>query len=151
MWMWRPTPKLITLLVPAAMGISCLQSEARPVEIALNEELCSQCRMAVSQRQFAAEVVTPAGSVDYFDDIGCLARWSRDRQFPEKAGVFVVDHETGEWLAAAEAFYVRSENLPTPMGYGLAAHGSRTRAQAFAEGLQGRLLTWQQLTTEDRP
>ncbi|MCP5114401.1 MAG: hypothetical protein GY953_26525 [bacterium] len=127
----------------AALQIGCLGGRPEPVEIALNEEICSHCRMAVSQRQFAGEVVTPSGRVDYFDDIGCLAAWLRQQQPATGAGVFVVDYENGEWLEAAAAQFVRSEAVSTPMGSGLTAFATSERAAAAAEKFPGRVLDWQ--------
>jgi copper chaperone NosL len=105
--------------------------------------------MAVSQREFAAEVVTLSGSVDYFDDIGCLSEWVNEHQAPESAGLFVVDYESGEWLDAKAAYYVRSEKLPTPMSFGLAAFKSQTAARAAAEDLGGEMIVWPQVLGGD--
>lgn len=117
-----------------------------PVEIVLNEDACSYCRMAVSQREFAAEVLTREGRVEVFDDIGCLVDWLAERGRPERSGAFVVDYESGDWLAAEEAVYVRSTELQTPMGHGLVAFGDRSRAEAAAAGrLGGEVLGWSQI------
>ena len=52
--------------------VACSGGRPEPIEFTLNEENCSFCRMAVSQREFAAQVVTAAGAFDTFDDIRCL-------------------------------------------------------------------------------
>ena len=127
---------------------SCSPGEPEPVEIVLNEENCSHCRMAVSQREFAAEVVTVSGSLDTFDDIGCLVKWMEEHKPPERAGVFVVDFEGGSWIAAKSAAYVHSEDLPTPMSSGLAAFKDRASAEAWVEKLGGRVLDWRQVRKE---
>ncbi len=139
----RIPSKIDWLVLAAALPIGCGGGRPEPVEIALNEEICSHCRMAVSQRQFAGEVVTPSGRVDYFDDIGCLAAWFRQQQPAAGASVFVVDYEDGEWLAAELAQYVVSEAVSTPMGSGLTAFANRERAAAAAKRFPGRVLDWQ--------
>lgn len=129
--------------------VACTAGVPEPVEIVLNEEACSHCRMAVSQREFATEVVTVSGSVDYFDDIGCLTEWVIEHQPPESAGLFVVDFRSGEWLDAKAAYYVRSEKLPTPMSSGLAAFKNEVAANSAADELEGQVLVWPEILGED--
>ncbi len=129
--------------------MACTGGVPEPVEIALNEETCSHCRMAVSQREFAAEVVTVTGRVDYFDDIGCLAKWVVEHQPSESAGLFIVEHHSGEWLDAKAAYYIRSEKLPTPMSSGLAAFKSEGAARSAADELEGEVWAWPEVLGEE--
>jgi nitrous oxide reductase accessory protein NosL len=121
---------------------ACGSGPPRPVEIALNEEACDQCRMAISQRELAAEIVTLDGATYYFDDIGCMARWTAENDPPEDAGWFVTDYDTQGWLDARAAYYVHSARLSTPMNYGLAAFQTRGQAQATANRLDGETVEW---------
>lgn len=116
-----------------------------PAELVLNEEACSLCRMAVSQKPFAAQAVARSGRTDFFDDIGCLAQWTPGE---EETALFVADYETGDWLDATKAHYVRSERLHTPMASGLAAFGVGERARSAARELDGRVLDWEQIRRE---
>lgn len=146
----------LTLLAITLLAIACGAGEPRPVPLVLDEDACSHCRMAISQREFAAEAVTPGGRVERFDDIGCLLDWRRKQEVPESTGFFVVDFDTGDWLDATEAVYVRSRAIPTPMGSGLVAFGSRDAAAAasrrlgLGEGAAGAdtILDWRDLTRE---
>lgn len=132
-------PRVLLVMLLAA---GCGGGVPRPVDLVLDEEECSLCRMAVSRRPFAAEAVTPAGAVHFFDDIGCLARWTEEQPPPPATGLFVVDYGSGEWLDAKGARYVRAEKLETPMASGLVAFGSADRAQAEATKLGGRVVDW---------
>ena len=132
----------VTLL---ALVVACSSGAPEPVQITLDEEACHQCRMAISQQEFAAEIVTTAGSVFYFDDIGCMKRWISDNQLPETAGLFVSDYDTRIWLDAKTALYVRSSKLATPMQYGLAAFETRATAKTAAKRLEGEVLSWSQV------
>jgi len=142
--------KLEAVAAAAALAglLGCQGGRPGPVEIPLNEESCSHCRMAVSEREFAAEAVAPDGRVDYFDDIGCLAAWVRERRPSPEVALYVVDFETGEWLAAESAYYVKSDQIPTPMSFGLVAFGDAERADRASEKFEGRRLTWQQVLSE---
>ena len=135
---------LVATVTLAAMQFHCASGPPEPVEIALDEEICSHCRMAVSQRRFAGEVVTPGAPADYFDDIGCLAQWVSEKQLPDRTGVFVVDYESGDWLRAPAVHYVRSARFPSPMGFGLVAVAERARAAELADEFDGRVLSWEQ-------
>lgn len=134
----RAPSALFAILIAAGCG----GGAPRPVELVLDEEECSLCRMAVSRRPFAAEAVTPAGAVHFFDDIGCLARWTVEQPPPPGTGLFVTDYGSGEWLDATAARYVRAEKLETPMASGLAAFGGADRAQAEATKLGGSVVDW---------
>ena len=116
----------------------------------VNEDICAFCRMAVSERRFAAQVVTVGGRAEFYDDIGCLVDWLAENGQPEGAGIFVVDFTTGRWLTATGAGYVRSPRLPTPMGHGLAAFADREAAQAATRELGGEVVGWDDLVAEAR-
>ena len=124
----------------------------QPVEIAWNEEVCDQCRMAISQPEFAAEIVTREGAVHYFDDIGCMARWTVENESPgppEDTGWFATDYDTHSWLDARSGYYVHSDRLPTPMNHGLAAFRTREQAQAAANRLEGEVIDWKRVLEGD--
>lgn len=122
---------------------SCADRLPEPVEISLNEDTCSQCRMALSGRRFAAEAVSSGGHVEFFDDIGCLARWVARRRPPASTGLFVMDYRETGWLRAEEAAYVVSKRLPTPMSYGIAAFESRSAAHDLATETGGSITSWE--------
>ena len=128
--------------------VACSGGRPEPIEFTLNEENCSFCRMAVSQREFAAQVVTAAGAFDTFDDIGCLRDWIKEQHPPETAGIFVVDYEKGHWIDARTASYVLSKKLPTPMSSGLAAYQEKTSAETAAAKLEGEVLQWEEMLSE---
>lgn len=140
--MYRPERRLGWALGATCILAACSGAVPRPVEFAWNEEACSQCRMAVSQEEFAGEIVTVSGAVYYFDDIGCLARWTAENEVSQTAGWFVMDYETRHWLDARIAYYVRSDRFPTPMSYGLAAFETRDHAGAAANRLDGEVIEW---------
>ena len=144
--------RIAGLLAPLAtlIVVGCIGGRVEPVEIALIEEICSHCRMAVSQAAFAAEVVQTDGSVDYFDDVGCLVLWVKERRVPEDSGLFVVDYQDGTWLDARDACFVRSGALDTPMGFGIAVTRGPEHAELLAQEIGGQVRAWEQLLEETR-
>lgn len=135
------------LLALVASAASC-RAELGPVEISLDEDVCAHCRMAISQREFAGEAVSSSSAVQFFDDIGCLARWAAENDPEEEDALFVVDHGTGQWLDARTAVYLVSDRLPTPMASGLAAFGSHATAENAIDELGGAMTSWARLVAD---
>lgn len=141
-----PPVKTLRLLAPiVAACLSCGGGELEPADLALNEETCSHCRMAISDVHFAAQLVSAGGGVEFFDDIGCLVRWQRQAERARRSKAFVTDFKSGTWLEASRAIYVRSDKLSTPMAFGLAAFANEADARALAAELEGAVLSWVEL------
>lgn len=133
---------LLALLLLAA----CATKEPQPVEI-LPEDMCAFCRMAISEKQYAAEFITRDGDAFKFDDIGCLLNHVKERQNPQQiAAYFVADFETRQWTRGESAFYARSVEFKTPMSHGIVAFKDRGRAEAAASKHNGELLPFAELT-----
>jgi copper chaperone NosL len=112
-------------LVAAALALSaCSPGMPEPVAIVLGQDVCAQCRMVISSRATAAQIVSPGEEPRLFDDLGCL-RSDTTRALPPPGSVIVVaDHVTGEWVKVDEAVLTEVPGLQTPMGSGLVAHRS---------------------------
>jgi copper chaperone NosL len=102
--------------------------------------------MAVSEKQFAAEIIPYDGEALKFDDIGCLLRYlSRPQVEEQTAAIFVVDYSTREWLEAQTAYYVHSPTLNTPMSSGVIVFKDRANADESAARYQGKVLKFSEL------
>lgn len=91
-----------------------------------DRDMCERCKMVVSERHHAVQVINPQTGRSYmFDDIGCTVLWFEEEkvEWAEYAKIWITDAKTGEWIDARRAFY-DTYNL-TPMGYGLGAHKSK--------------------------
>lgn len=109
-------------------------SQSGPVAVTPSDT-CANCRMAVSNPRFAAQVAVPREEPVFYDDIGCLARALSGGT---TAFAYVADHRTGEWVRAAEAAYTRVPTIATPMGSHIIAHAnaeSRRQDPAAAGGI----------------
>ena len=109
--------------------------------------MCAFCRMAISQKQFAAEIIDNSGSAQKFDDIGCMLRY-RNRQTGAPPATFVADYRSREWLNAGSAFFIRSDRLKTPMGGGLVAFRDAQDAESAAREFDSPVLRLSELETE---
>jgi hypothetical protein len=74
--------------------------------------------MALSERKFAAQILTPQGP-RYYDDLGCaLMAQNKDPEL-KKYPLYVVPDGQGGWQKAEMVRY--REGMKTPMGYGYGA------------------------------
>ena len=108
---------------------ACRHGPPKPVEIEA-ADVCAQCRMAISEKHYAAELLDAHGTAFKFDDIGCMARFYRARGGALAA--FVVDYDRQSWIAAPQAFYVKAPDIRSPMASGLIALRDREAAERHA-------------------
>jgi copper chaperone NosL len=116
------TRALSVVLALAAVSGACSSGPPQPAELDTRNEACAGCRMTVSQRRFASQIVAPGELPRFFDDLGCLAAYLKAGRAAAGATVFVTDHRTGAWVRADRAVYTRVAGLETPMGSHLIAH-----------------------------
>jgi copper chaperone NosL len=106
-----------------------------PVALA-PEDMCSYCRMAISEKRYAAELLDSDGRAFKFDDIGCMSNFVNKREV--KAMVyFVMDFDERTWIRAEDAFYVRSAEITTPMNGGIVAFQTEAKARQAAGKYHG--------------
>ncbi len=111
--------------------------------------MCASCKMAISEKRYAAEFLDQEGEAMKFDDIGCMLRYRKRTQSNGAiAASFVVDFESRQWLQASTAYYVRSPEFRTPMGSGIVAYSAATSAAAAAAKHQGQVLRFADLLRE---
>jgi copper chaperone NosL len=122
----------------ALAAIACASGPPPPAPLDTGNDACRFCRMAVSNRRFAAQLAAPSEEAMFFDDIGCLRDFLKQQEsLPSGTIAYVADHRTGEWVAAAQALYTKSPGVATPMASGLIAHrdvASRDQDQAARGG-----------------
>jgi copper chaperone NosL len=125
---------------------NCQSATLEPVAIEAND-MCALCRMSISEKRYAAELIDRDGEVSKFDDIGCMANFRKQKN-DEGAirATFVMDFERREWLRAEDAFYVRSSEFKTPMSGGVVAFKDEANAQAAAAKYHGTMLRFAELT-----
>ena len=76
--------------------------------------------MIITDPRFASAIVDENGEVMKFDDIGCMQNFTKENNTKPKYA-WVHDYETEEWILHDDAILTRSEEIVTPMGYGILA------------------------------
>lgn len=92
-----------------------------------DRDICERCKMIISERKFAVQILNPATQQSYmFDDLGCAVLWFKEENLDwfNEAKIWINDASSGQWLEAREAIYV--PDTLTPMGYGLSAYSKKT-------------------------
>jgi len=102
--------------------------------------MCAHCRMAISQKQFAAEILLRDESVAKFDDIGCMLSYLKESEHNENAAaIFAVDYETKQWVDVHNASFLKTQKVQTPMGGGILAFAEPARAESASRQFQGSI------------
>lgn len=131
----------VTLLLALAACGGNTGAEPAPPLIHYGEDICEFCGMIISDERYAAGYITEDGQQRIFDDVGGMFQTYLQRQETVRA-FFVHDYEDTNWIRAETAYYVLSEDLPTPMLFGLAACATAEKAEALAAEGGGQVMTF---------
>lgn len=136
------TRRMLVIAASALLLAACQSTSLTPVEL-VAEDMCSSCKMAISEKQYAAEALTKEGDAYKFDDIGCLVDFVTAKKNKEPiAAYFVVDVESKQWVKAEAAHFVSSAKFRTPMSGGIVAFRDKAKAQEVAQASNGKLLSF---------
>ncbi|ABC82168.1 nitrous oxide reductase accessory protein NosL [Anaeromyxobacter dehalogenans] len=123
--------RLVAIGCALACAAACRRGPPAPAQLDPRNDACAFCRMAVSDPQFAAQLVAPNEEPRFFDDLGCLRDYLREHPpVPRGAVAYVADHRTSAWVRAEAATYSRVPGLRTPMGSELIAHADAASRDA---------------------
>ena len=135
--------RAVAVLLLPLLAMSCT---AKQKPIAYGEENCTYCQMTIVDKIHGAELVTKKGKVFPYDAVECMVNDLKERNEDEVALLLVNHyHAPAELIDANEAIYLKSENLPSPMGGNLTAFADADAADAALAEYGGELLTWQEL------
>lgn len=140
--------KLICLLlIVCASG--CSSIEEFPVAM-YEDDQCEECRMIISDAQFAVQVKTEKSGIVKFDDISCMLDYYKKNQLTStSAPAYVVDYHSKEWISADKAYYVFSEEIHTPMHSGIIASISKEDAEKIPGNSRDDIYTFNVLLSKE--
>jgi len=131
---------LLTVALAACTGAAA--AEGSP-DIKYGRDICVQCGMIISEENLAAAYTVDDGTEKIFDDLGGLLLHQRatgDTLDPEHT--WVHDFETAELVDVANAYFVATLSVSTPMGHSILAFNDEERAEAFASNVDGEVIQW---------
>jgi copper chaperone NosL len=140
-----PGPFKVTAMFSLLLLVGCATSKFEPVALT-PEDMCSYCKMAISEKRYAAELIDSEGQAFKFDDIGCLANFLKSKKNTSKVVAhFVMDFDERQWIKAEDAYYVRSSELATPMNGGIIAFKEQAKAKEAVDRYHGKLIRFEDL------
>jgi copper chaperone NosL len=139
--------KIKYIILPVLLFLASCSIE--PKEINYGKDACSYCKMNIVDQQHAAEIVTQKGKVYMYDAIECMLR-DEDHNNVEEVGLYLVmDYNNpNTFLKAEEAFYLISEEVPSPMGGNLSSFSTKDAADQLQEEKSGTVYDWSGIREE---
>jgi copper chaperone NosL len=130
------------LFVAALVALSCARGTPPPAALDAGNVACASCRMIVSDRHFASQIVAPYEEPLFFDDLGCLTRFLAETPASAPGAVtYVADHRTGDWVRADRAVYSTVPTLTAPMGSHVLGHASEESRAADTAAAGGQVVS----------
>ncbi|MCK5277856.1 MAG: nitrous oxide reductase accessory protein NosL [Cyclobacteriaceae bacterium] len=123
--------------------------ESKP--ILYGEDKCEFCRMSIVDQRFGGEIVTQKGKTYKFDAVECLVNYIDERVEDESKLKFILTNtydNPGELINASECTYLKSENMPSPMGMFLNPFKDHSHAIESQKQNTGTILNWEELRAD---
>ena len=127
-------------------------SDGGPPNIRYGDSICVECGMIISDERFATATIIDGDRGNEpmtFDDFNC------QMIFESKHTEFVIvdrwshDHGSSEWISMADAWYVKSDQIRTPMASHIASFATEADAESFAEPIDGEVIRFAPLWKRD--
>lgn len=143
--------KIVAIILGLLLLTGCNSKSRGPVPIEA-DDTCASCRMAISERRYAAELVDRDNTVYKFDDIACMLRFARGHALPSSSvNFYVTDYKTGkDWIDARHSYFAGLKtSVSSPMGSGIVAFRNASDAEQVVGNKFGHALTFEELLTKD--
>ncbi len=135
--------------ITLAFMLAACNPEVKP--IIYGEDKCEFCRMSIVDQRFGGEIVTQKGKIYKFDAVECLVHYMDEHVEDESKLKFVLtntyDHP-GELVNASECTYLKSPQMPSPMGMFLNPFKEKSEADKMQIENTGSIFNWEELRTD---
>jgi len=142
----------IALMMVGVAGMLLVHGcSTKPEPLQYGTDACHACKMTLADNRFGAELVTRKGRVYKFDDLNCMLQFyhAGENDPADFAHKLVINYESpGSFLSADEAFYIKSDEIRSPMASKVAAFETYDIATAFKRKHGGIFLAWGEVTTQ---
>lgn len=140
--------KILLLSMVIFLLGACSTKNYEPVAINLDSDTCDTCNMGIQDVQASAQIIKKDGTPMKFDDIGCLVTFLQENN-GEIAEAYVHDHKSGKWIDMESSYFIHSNEIETPMSYGIIAFESEQEAKDWEKNNHGDFFTKGQLIKEN--
>ena len=114
------------------MLIFIASCSVEPVPIKYGNDICSFCRMIITNSRYGTEILTKKGKNYKFDSIECLVQFIDEGEIHEENihSLLITDFVSPEkFTDAKSSSYLVSHNLPSPMGANLTGFQKKSDAE----------------------
>lgn len=134
----------VTAILATTFISSCTNNGPTPINY--HQDACDFCKMTIAESRFAAELITSKGRVYKFDDLSCLLKYAKENTEIAVQHYYVGNFDKEQDLInATMAFFVKDENLHSPMGGNIAAFANKETAENYATKNKASITTWNDL------
>lgn len=143
----RLAPVVSMVVVMALAGCRSETNEGPP-SVRFGDSICVECGMIVSDERFATATIIEGDRGNeplIFDDFNCQMIFESKHADLTIVDRWSHDHGTNEWVHMADAWFVKSDQLHTPMASNIASFITESDAKAFAEPLDGEVVDFETL------
>jgi len=140
--------KIGTLVLLLSLSfMSC--GDVKVVPIKLNTDNCDFCKMSIADGKYGAELITQKGRVYKFDDIMCMANYTKENANIKMKAFYVNDFAQDNNLIPAEtAFFLSGGDIQSPMNGGIIAFSNENEAIEFGTKLHAKPIAWNTIITK---
>ena len=138
--------KIALAMVLVLLLAACESRSRGPVPLE-RDDACASCRMLISERRYAAELIDRTGEIYKFDDIACMLRFAHAHGVQQSGAKFyVTDYASGNnWIDASQGHFVSlKSSVSSPMASGIVAFEDPSSA-ASASGQKEGPITFNEL------
>jgi copper chaperone NosL len=129
--------------------VAACNPESKPIDYGADK--CEFCRMSIVDKRFGGEIVTQKGKIFKFDAMECMVNYLDEHVEDESKLKFILtntyDHP-GELHNATVCTYLKSENMPSPMGKFLNPFKDSEEATRFQIQNTGSIFSWGELRAD---
>ncbi len=141
--------KEIQILLTLLVFVTITSCNTGPKVIDYGNDGCHFCKMTIVDKIHGAQLVTDKGKVFKFDATECILNYLSQETEVQVGGIYTNFYESPtEFIAAADATFLISENLPSPMGANLTAFKTKESAAKVLSEKGGKLYNWDDLKVQ---
>ena len=130
-------------------GIMSCNPESKP--IIYGEDKCEFCRMSIVDQRFGSEIVTKKGKAYKFDAVECMINYIDEHVEDESKIQLILTNtydDPGKLTDALSCTYLKSQNMPSPMGMFLNPFRKVSMAIELQKQNTGDILSWEELRAD---
>lgn len=137
-------------ILPLLLFSILLSCSTEPREIDYGNENCEFCSMTIMDKQFGTEMITNKGKIFTFCSIECMVwEYVRENKYMKEDIKLMLAKDfiqPNELINVEELTFVKSIDIPSPMGASLSAFDSKVKAEEILKDKTGEIFTWKELT-----